>query len=90
MEQQALFVQMALASWNTQLARAEKAFNSYSEAEFYTPVAPGRNRIIYLYGHLAVIHDALKEILGLGKRTRPELFAVFVETRIAPMHQCRQ
>ena len=43
---------MALHSWNTQIARAEKIFNSYSEAEFYEAVAPGKNRIIYLYGHL--------------------------------------
>jgi hypothetical protein len=77
MDQQKIFVQMGLQSWNNQIARAEKVFNSYSDAELYSPVAPGKNRIIYLYGHLASYHDALKETLGLGKRTRPELAAIF-------------
>jgi hypothetical protein len=79
MDQQQIFVQTALNNWNTQIARAEKLFNSYSDAEFYSAVAPGKNRIIYLYGHLAVVHDALKEILGIGKRSRPELAAPFLE-----------
>jgi hypothetical protein len=79
MDHQQLFVQMALHSWNTQIARAEKIFNSYSEAEFFEPVAPGKNRIIYLFGHLATYHDILKETLGIGKQTRPELIAPFLQ-----------
>lgn len=79
MDQQQLFVKMGLASWNLQIARAEKIFNAYTDAEFYEPVAPGKNRIIYLYGHLAAYHDALKETLGLGKRTRYDLYTVFLQ-----------
>ncbi|ASU33725.1 DinB family protein [Mucilaginibacter xinganensis] len=79
MNQQKIFVQMALHSWNTQLARAEKIFSSFSEAAFYLPVAPGKNRVIYLYGHLAAYHDALKETLGIGKRTEPEFAAIFLQ-----------
>ena len=84
MDQQQIFVQMALQSWNIQIARAEKAFSGYSDIEFYNPVAPGKSRIIYLYGHLAVIHDALKETLGLGKRSRPELAALFLQNADNP------
>jgi hypothetical protein len=84
MNQQQLFVQMALHSWNTQVARAEKIFNGFTEAELDTPVAPGKNRIIYLYGHLAVYHDLLKETLGLGKFSRPELAAVFLQSSDNP------
>jgi len=79
MDQQQLFVKMGLASWNLQIARAEKIFNAYTDAEFYEPVAPGKNRIIYLYGHLAAYHDALKETLGFGKRTRYDLYTVFLQ-----------
>lgn len=70
---------MGLSSWNLQIARAEKVFGAFTEADFYQPVAPGKNRIIYLYGHLAAYHDALKETLGLGKRNRPELHATFLQ-----------
>ena len=75
---------MALHSWNTQITRAEKVFSSYTEAEFYKPVAPGKNRIIYLYGHLATIHDALKETLGLAKCNRPELVTIFLHNADNP------
>ncbi len=78
MDQSSLFVQMALHNWNVVIARAEKTFNSYSEKEFYKTIAPGKNRIIYLYGHLAAYHDLLKETLGLGKSTRPDLAAAFL------------
>jgi uncharacterized damage-inducible protein DinB len=43
-------------------------------------VAPGRNRIIYLLGHLTAIHDAMFPILGLGERLHPELDAIFVSS----------
>lgn len=70
---------MGLASWNLQIGRAEKVFNSFSDDDFYKPVAPGKNRIIYLYGHLATYHDALKETLGLGKRSKPEYAPLFLQ-----------
>ncbi|TWI97512.1 DinB family protein [Mucilaginibacter frigoritolerans] len=79
MDQQKLFVQIALHSWNTQIARAEKVFNSYSESEFYKQIAPGKNRIIYLYGHLAVYHDLLKETLGLDTGKYSVLSPLFLQ-----------
>ncbi len=79
MDQQQVFVKMGLASWNTQIARAEKVFSAFTDEQFYTAVAPGKNRIIYLYGHLAAYHDALKETLGLGKASRPELYEAFLK-----------
>ncbi|WP_179413536.1 DinB family protein [Mucilaginibacter sp. E4BP6] len=79
MDQQQLFVKMGLASWNTQIARAEKVFNAFTNEQFYAEVAPGKNRIIYLYGHLTAYHDALKETLGFGKASRPELYEIFLK-----------
>jgi len=79
MDQQQLFVKMGLASWNLQIDRATKVFDAFSDEELYTPVAPGKNRIIYLYGHLATYHDALKETLGLGKWDKPQYAAIFLQ-----------
>jgi len=79
MDQQQLFVKIGLTSWNTQIVRAEKVFNAFTDKQFYAEIAPGKNRIIYLYGHLAAYHDALKETLGLGKASRPELFEIFLK-----------
>ncbi|TSD63736.1 DinB family protein [Inquilinus sp. KBS0705] len=74
-----LFVSMALQGWNTQIARAEKFFNALSDEDFNKPIAPGKNRIVYLYGHLTAYHDMLKETLGLGERTYPHLFDTFLK-----------
>ena len=41
-------------------------------------MAPGKNRLIYLWGHLTAIHDAMFSILGLGPRLHPELDVIFV------------
>jgi hypothetical protein len=79
MDQQEIFVRMGLATWNMQIARAEKVFNAFTEEDFYSKVAPGKNSVFYLYGHLASYHDALKEMLGLGKRSKPEYAVLFLQ-----------
>lgn len=79
MDHSELMVKMALAGWNTQISRAAQTFDAFSDADFQQQVSPGKNRIIYLYGHLASYHDALKETLGIGKRHRPELHAPFLQ-----------
>ncbi|RWY46003.1 DinB family protein [Mucilaginibacter gilvus] len=80
-----LFVKMALQGWNTQVTRAEKYFNALSEADFQKTVAPGKNRIIYLYGHLTSYHGLLSETLGLGQAMYPELAPVFLRTPDGPL-----
>jgi len=63
-----LFVQMALKAWNGQVSLADKFFASVSDEQMLTEIAPGRNRIIYILGHLIAVHDNLIALLGLGDR----------------------
>ncbi|TFF39140.1 DinB family protein [Mucilaginibacter psychrotolerans] len=83
MEQQ-LFVTMALQGWNTHVARAEKYFDALSDTDFQKTIAPGKNRIIYLYGHLTSYHDLLIETLGIGEALYPELTPAFLRTPDGP------
>ncbi len=56
-------------------------------------VAPGRNRLIYLWGHLTAIHDAMFPILGLGERLHAELDAIFIsppDKTVAQLPSARQ
>ncbi len=69
-----LSVQVAINSWRLVVERADKLFSSLTEDDLLKEVAPGRNRLIYLWGHLTAIHDAMFPILGLGERLHPELF----------------
>ena len=75
-----LSVQVAINSWRLAVERADKIFSSLKEDELLKEVAPGKNRLIYLWGHLTAIHDAMFPILGLGERLHPELDAIFVSS----------
>lgn len=75
-----LSVQVAITSWRLGVERANKTFSSLTEDELLKEVAPGKNRLIYLWGHLTAAHDAMFPILGLGERLHPELDAIFISS----------
>jgi hypothetical protein len=68
----------ALRLWKQNIDRADKFFSGLSEGELLREIAPGKNRLIYLWGHLAAVNDALLPLLGFGKRLHPELDALFL------------
>ena len=78
MDQKTILTQIVLNTWQNQVDRCTAFVNSLTDQEFMKEVAPGKNRGIYLVGHLAAIHDAMPEILGFGKRAYPELHSVFI------------
>ena len=71
-------VATALDSWKLNLGRADALFSALDETGLQAEVAPGRNRLIYLWGHLIAVHDAMLPLLGLGSRLHPELDAAFL------------
>jgi uncharacterized damage-inducible protein DinB len=75
-----LSVQVATNSWRLVLERVNKAFSSLTDDQLLKEVAPGKNRLIYLWGHLTAAHDAMFPILGLGERLHPELDAIFISS----------
>jgi hypothetical protein len=68
----------AVNAWNMNVERADKLFSGLSEEQLLNEVAPGKNRLIYLWGHLIAVHDAMRPLLGLGQKLHPELEAVFL------------
>jgi uncharacterized damage-inducible protein DinB len=72
-------VKVAINSWRLVLERADKTFTQLTPDQLLNEVAPGKNRIIYLWGHLTAVHDRMFSILGLGDRLHPELDAVFID-----------
>lgn len=79
MTNQALYVDMAIRAWESYTDRGTKFLDSISDEKLMNEIAPGKNRGIYLVGHLAAIHDNLFELLGFGKRLYPQLDAAFVD-----------
>ncbi len=78
MENEGSYVALGLKVWKAQIERADKLFGSLSSEEVLREIAPGRNRLFYLWGHLTAIHDAMLPLLGLGERLHPEFDAAFV------------
>ena len=75
-----LFVKMVTDSWQKQLAATNKIFDNLSDEELLDEVAPGRNRAIYLLGHLTTVHDRMLPLLGFEESKYPELKAVFLDS----------
>ena len=75
---EALYTNTALHAWKLIIARLDQMFSSMNDDELRREVAPGRNRIFYLMGHLTAVHDRLLPLLGLGGRLHPELDDDFV------------
>jgi hypothetical protein len=78
MENEGSCIALALKVWKTQIDRADKLFGSLSSEDVLREIAPGRNRLVYLWGHLTAIHDAMLPLLGLGERLHPEFDVAFV------------
>jgi len=73
-----LFLAVALNAWKGNIERADKMFSGLSDEEVLKEVAPGKNRMIYLWGHLTAVHDAMLPLLGFGRRRHPEFDVSFI------------
>ncbi|HEY6902548.1 MAG TPA: DinB family protein [Puia sp.] len=76
--QQDLFVSTALLTWEQSLKRASNFFDACTDADLEKEIVPGKNRVIYLLGHLTAVHDRMLPLLGLGERHYPQLDELFL------------
>jgi hypothetical protein len=91
-----LFVATVLSNWELALKRINALFDRHTDADLQKPIAPGKNRVIYLLGHLVAIHDNMVPLLGLGDKRYPDLDAPFIhnpdnlETKLPSAAELRQ
>jgi hypothetical protein len=71
-------IDAALRGWKSNVERVDKLFSTLSPEQLEQQVTPGKNRLIYLWGHLAATNDGLLPLLGIGERLHPELDAMFI------------
>lgn len=77
MEQSRILVDMALKAWNQQISRAEKYFEALPDDAFSKEVAPGKNRISYLMGHLVSSNESMVTLFGFGPKLYPSYEEIF-------------
>jgi len=80
MDNQTLFIQMAIAAWKSHNKRVDELLHTLTDEQLATQTAPNRNSGVYLLGHLAAVNDNLFKLLDLGERMHPELDLPFLQS----------
>lgn len=78
MTHEQVLVTTAVSSWKLVIARLDEAIASLSDDDLQREVAPGKNRLLYLVGHLTAVHDRMFPLLGIGQRIHAELDESFI------------
>src|ERR1700688_3743751 len=84
MTNEELYLESALNGWKGNIERADKMFSGLSDQEALKEIAPGKNRMIYLWGHLTATNDAMLPLLGFGRRRHPEFDVSFISNPDKP------
>jgi len=71
-------IKIALNGWSANLKQAGGILASVPDARFLEPIAPGKNRGIYVLGHLLAVHDNMATLLG-GTRYFANLDDLFIK-----------
>lgn len=74
-----IFTQMALQSWDIQISRIGKFLDTQTDEELLKEIAPGKNRNLYLLGHLVAVNDGMISLFGLGERAYAHLDEAFIK-----------
>lgn len=73
-------VKMVLDRWFALIARFEGLLNTLTDEQLQKEIAPGKNRGIYLLGHLIAVHDDMFPLLNFGDKIHPELNEPFIKS----------
>ena len=76
--QLAIAVQAAITAWKQQISQFDKTLAALGNDGLDRVIAPGRNRVYYLLGHLIAVHDRMFALLRLGERKYAHLDEEFL------------
>jgi DinB superfamily len=75
-----LVVKMIFDRWYALIKQFDAALHSITDEQLQKEIAPGKNRGIYLLGHLIAVHDDMLILLDLGDKLYPELNEPFIKS----------
>jgi len=76
--QKEIIVKSVLDSWNARIHQTDELFNKLTDEQLQQEVAPGKNRGIYLLGHLTAVHDRMLPLLDFEQQLYPQLTDTFL------------
>jgi len=77
-QQQELLVKSVLDSWYSHVSRVDNLLDTLTDEKLQNEVAPGRNRGIYLLGHLTAVHDRMLPLFNFEKHHYGQLDEIFI------------
>lgn len=80
MNQTEIMIKIIFDRWNASLKNFDTLLNSLTDESLLREIAPGKNRGIYLLGHLIAVHDDVVILLGLGEKLYPALYEPFLKS----------
>ncbi len=76
--QSQIAVKIVLDLWNSRVKATNEIFDKLTDEQLMQEIAPGRNRGIYLLGHLTAVHDRMLPLLNFEKQMYPQLDEPFL------------
>jgi hypothetical protein len=77
MEKDKIIIDQLLGQWDSTIEKITQQFDALATWAIDEEVAPGRNTVLFIIGHLAVFQDRMIEAMELGERFFPELDEFF-------------
>src|SRR5712675_529444 len=78
MQRDDIAVKMILSGWKTGQDKIQKTLLILSDENMDTELMPGRNKVSWIIGHLAAVHDSLLTILDLGEKINGNYYEFFI------------
>jgi len=77
-DQKQLAVRSVLDSWNSRIKEANQLIDNLTDEQLQKEIAPGKNRGVYLLGHLTGVSDMMLPLLNFGTQKYPQLNDAFL------------
>ncbi len=75
---EAMYLSTSSKAWELWVGRTGKFLDSRSDDYLLQEIAPGKNRAVYILGHLIAVNDGMIPQLRLGEALYPELKEIFI------------
>ena len=73
-------IKMVFDRWNGSIKNWDALLNLLTDEQLQKEIVPGKNRGIYLLGHLIAVHDDMLVLLNMGDKLYPELYEPFLKS----------
>ncbi len=75
-----LIVKMVFDRWYASIKNWDALLNVITDTQLEKEIAAGKNRGIYLLGHLIAVHDEMLLLLDIGDKLYPQLHEPFLRS----------